>query len=579
MDPIKTIEVNGVLYEVCDEEARKGLKNIPCDIQITENGRIILIGKNGQTIGKGEELPASADGCKWYNGTDTSSVNANEGDYYLCTGKFDSYVLGDVLHYESEAWVRVANIQGPKGTPGAKGGKGDPGVYVGESEPTDDSTIWLNPAGDALPIKIGENNNWYIGDVDTGKPSRGEDGIISTTGVTSDNKFNNVFDTTGKIDLTTGEDSSATTLHRTSGYCKVWDGFDGTVYIGVPAKATDSEEKTTVLFYKEDKSYIGYVYCVATTAPQLLIATQAGTNLNLENITQAKYYRVYKTASWDVQIYISPIAPPSASEIDYTYTEGTIPLETTPKKLQGKVVVNFGDSIFGKRRPPEDISTKLADLTGATVYNCGFGGCHMSNHFQETYNAFSMCNLADALATGTWTAQENALTVTGATAVPNYFSEGLAILKSLDFNKVDIITIAYGTNDWNSGDALDNADSPKSKDTYAGALRYSIETLLDAYPNLKIFVCSQTYRFFLDTNGSFENDSDTKVNNKSVGLTDFVAKTEEVAKAYHLPYIDNYYALGLNKYNRGQYFGATDGTHPLALGCHLIAEHMANELF
>ena len=124
MDPIKTIEVNGVLYEACDEEARKGLKNIPCDIQITENGRIILINKNGQTIGEGEELPASADGCKWYNGTDTSSVNANKGDYYLCTGKFDSYVLGDVLHYESEAWVKVANIQGPKGNPGVNGTNG-----------------------------------------------------------------------------------------------------------------------------------------------------------------------------------------------------------------------------------------------------------------------------------------------------------------------------------------------------------------------------------------------------------------------------------------------------------------------
>jgi hypothetical protein len=50
------------------------------------------------------------------------------------------------------------------------------------------------------------------------------------------------------------------------------------------------------------------------------------------------------------------------------------------RPLAGKTIVNFGDSIFGKRRPPNDISTEIARLTGATVHNCGFGGCRMSAH-------------------------------------------------------------------------------------------------------------------------------------------------------------------------------------------------------
>lgn len=245
--------------------------------------------------------------------------------------------------------------------------------------------------------------------------------------------------------------------------------------------------------------------------------------------------------------------------------------------LHGKTIVNFGDSIFGKRRPPDDISTELAALTGATVHNCGFGGCHMSNHWTSTYSAFSMCNLADAIVSGDWTAQETAIADTSSSAVPSYFSEALGILKSLDFSNVDIITIAYGTNDFTRGDLLDDDDT-LSKDTFAGALRYSIEKLLTAYPNLKIFICSQTYRFWVDDSNAFTDDSDTHtVNDKK--LTDFVAKTKAVAEEYHLPYIDNYYGLGFNKFNRSQYFSETDGTHPLTTGCHVIAAHIARSLF
>lgn len=247
--------------------------------------------------------------------------------------------------------------------------------------------------------------------------------------------------------------------------------------------------------------------------------------------------------------------------------------------LKGKVIVNFGDSIFGKRRPPDDISTELARLTGATVYNCGFGGCRMSQHGMTNFDAFSMYRLADAIVSGDWSLQDAGITdTTHSENVPSYFSEALAILKGLDFNNVDIITIAYGTNDFTADVDMENADNAYYTATFAGALRYSVEALLNTYPHLKIFICSQTYRFWMDSNNVFIDDSDSHTNSDGVKLTDFVAKTEDVAKAYHLPYIDNY-DIGMNKYNRSQYFPSTDGTHPLTTGCHLIAAHMAKELF
>ena len=245
--------------------------------------------------------------------------------------------------------------------------------------------------------------------------------------------------------------------------------------------------------------------------------------------------------------------------------------------LYGKTIVNFGDSIFGNYRPPNDISTEIAKLTGATVHNCGFGGCRMAYHTTSQFDSFCMYRLADAIANNDWTLQDNAVNATG-WGMPAYYPNTLALLKSIDFSKVDIITIAYGTNDFMGGIGLDATENRKNTTCFGSALRYSLETLLNAYPHLKIFVCTQTYRFWMDDNGEFLEDSDTKTNSGGVKLTDFVAKTKEVADEYHIPYIDNY-NIGMNKYNRGIYFSATDGTHPQLAGRHLIASHIANELF
>ena len=417
------------------------------------------------------------------------------------------------------------------------------------------------------------------GGIDNVAPGNGSGGEVEyIEKVTSDNKFDNVFDEQGKIDGTTGENLNASTIHRTADFRE----FDETIPAGtriciVLQNISDNAGNVTICFYDENKEYVSYEYFSGISLRRV----------NRSYDKDIRYFRVAKPIAWAGQIYVSPIDCPLAEidNCDYTYTKELVPVgggggivADVNKKLTGKVVVNFGDSIFGKRRPPDDISTELADITGATVYNCGFGGCHMSNHWTTTYNAFSMCNLADAIVSSDWTTQDAAIAETETHVVPTYFAEALEILKGLDFDTVDIITIAYGTNDWNSGDAVDNVENPRDKESFASALRYSVETLLTAFPHLKIFVCSQTYRFFLDDANAFTEDSDTKPNVNGVKLTDFVAKTKEVAEQYHLPYIDNY-NIGINKFNRGYYFPATDGTHPLTVGCHLIAENMANEMY
>ena len=67
---------------------------------------------------------------------------------------------------------------GPKGDTGATGPQGISGVYVGSGDMPDGYNVQIDPDGTPSEIipYIGANGNWYLGDTDTGKPSRGEMG-------------------------------------------------------------------------------------------------------------------------------------------------------------------------------------------------------------------------------------------------------------------------------------------------------------------------------------------------------------------------------------------------------------------
>lgn len=245
----------------------------------------------------------------------------------------------------------------------------------------------------------------------------------------------------------------------------------------------------------------------------------------------------------------------------------------------GKKIVNFGDSIFDNGQATgEDISTYLAQETGATVLNCAFGGCRMGAHTASQFDAFSMYKLADAVATGVWTEQEEALS---GQDIPGNFATTLARLEAIDFSEVDIITISYGTNDFAGGLGL-GGDSKYFTDW---ALDYSIKTILSEYPNVRIFVCLPIYRVWLTEQYAFDEDSNTKEVTTWTGgdvkhkLTDFVEAERTVCKANQIPVIDNYFDLGMNKWNWGIYFPATDGTHPNVTGRKLIAEHIASAIW
>ena len=204
--------------------------------------------------------------------------------------------------------------------------------------------------------------------------------------------------------------------------------------------------------------------------------------------------------------------------------------------LSGKKIVNFGDSIFGNFRESYgdnmSISAMIAERTGATVYNAGFGGCRMEKSDDHgVWKWFSMEALADAIATGSWTAQDEAL-VEGAGTLLSYFGDTITMLKGITWSEIDVITIGYGTNDFTGNVTEQN---------FKTALDNSIETILTAYPNIKIYVISPMFRWWAADDGS-----DTHENTSHNTLVDFVGWCKTESDKYHVGYIDTYTNLGIN---------------------------------
>lgn len=259
--------------------------------------------------------------------------------------------------------------------------------------------------------------------------------------------------------------------------------------------------------------------------------------------------------------------------------------------LTGKTVVCFGDSITGNYPFPNDYPAMLAELTGATVYNVGFGGCCMAdNHLVDTSQTrylFTMCRLADSIVAGDFSAQRNSgvsITYKQGNATINYVPERIATLESIDWTKVDYITIAYGTNDWNSNYPLDNENNPLDTTTYIGAFRYSVEKLLTAYPNLKILPITPLWRFWDSDTGMPSGqtgdylDANTYAKGTGYYLWNYGDALIEASKEYHIPVLDMYHNCMMNKFNRHQYFNITDGTHPKYEGRKLFAEILSGAL-
>lgn len=236
-------------------------------------------------------------------------------------------------------------------------------------------------------------------------------------------------------------------------------------------------------------------------------------------------------------------------------------------------IVFLGDSIFGKERGDTSIPALAGNYTGSTIYNCALGGTEGNSHNDNVWKYFDFTELSQAIANNDYTNQQAHVSDPG---IPTYFSEVIDELSNIDFSKINIICLTYGGNDF--------GNSHSDIETFVTAMCNNINRLLMVYPNLRFLIMTPPYKRFLDsTTHEFIDDSDTHENAFNQTLKEYAASYVNISRTLHVPYIDAYNELGINRYNATQWFITNDGSHPSETGrketAKLIAEYLKRMLY
>ena len=249
-------------------------------------------------------------------------------------------------------------------------------------------------------------------------------------------------------------------------------------------------------------------------------------------------------------------------EIETNYLVEKLRKKTIYQPLQGIKGAMIGDSVveFG------NIPKLIAENTGAVVHKIGFGGCHLAERSDSAdYNALGMVKISEAIKNDDFTAMGTSVTNLANLPTPDDNSVAYNLLASLDFTKLDFLSIAFCTNDFTGNKVIGSTGSINTFEI-KGAINKIVENILSVYPHLRIVFFTPTHRFH-NTN----DDSDTVPNGIGNYLIEYCDAIVDEAELNHLPTFNRYRSGGLNKYNHFLYFD-TDNVHPNDFGDKFIAE-------
>lgn len=242
--------------------------------------------------------------------------------------------------------------------------------------------------------------------------------------------------------------------------------------------------------------------------------------------------------------------------------------------LAGKTIVCFGDSITegnGAFRWPSRLAARL----GATVINGGFGGTRMGAHLTSwngLYDPMSMYRVSERIKNGDW-----AILTAAAQALFEAENDDnrphAAALAAVDWAQVDIIVIAYGTNDF-TGDRAIGTDADSTGDTFKGAINMTVANILETYPHIQILFVTPMWRARVPPANT---DSNVTPNGINLFLRDYAQAIRERAAALQIPVADLFSESGINIHNWPTYI--PDGLHPTSdRGVQRITGYVAGQL-
>lgn len=254
-----------------------------------------------------------------------------------------------------------------------------------------------------------------------------------------------------------------------------------------------------------------------------------------------------------------------------THTDAVIGIENiaTPKKLEGKNIVMFGDSITDLGNYPESVR----EHTGGNIIKAGFSGCRMSEHTGNSLlNNMSMQKLSEFIKANDFSQL--------IAAAQQYYENGgrdhrgtAEKLSNTNWNNVDIITILFGTNDFTNQASLGN-NSDMTGTTFKGAINKTIKNINEALPHVRIIFITP---IFMSRMYSTEGEnSDDYPNKDGIYFKEFVNAIKDLSEKNHVPSINLNALSGINKYNSGAFL--SDGKHLNSEGSSRLARVIGSQV-
>lgn len=219
----------------------------------------------------------------------------------------------------------------------------------------------------------------------------------------------------------------------------------------------------------------------------------------------------------------------------------------------GYDIVFFGDSIIANYTDSLSVPQVVKALTGAKVYNCGYGGRSAALGDE---NEYPVSMLVEALITE------------DVSALPRDEQVYAGITEFINRENKEnclMFVINYGLNDYFKGYPVETEDDYDIT-SYSGALRSAVKSLKEAYPEALILLNTPNYTVYFEYGEGIQSDWGGT-------LVDYAAAVLAVAEEMDVLVLDNFGELPINEENWQEYL--SDGCHLNEYGRFILGSRIA----
>jgi lysophospholipase L1-like esterase len=230
------------------------------------------------------------------------------------------------------------------------------------------------------------------------------------------------------------------------------------------------------------------------------------------------------------------------------------------KAPRGGSYLQMGTSVTSGVVPKASTTPAIVgDRLGMLGINAALPGACAGQNLYPHMEFRSLYCLVDAITSRDWTLQD-------AETEPN--KAQVARLKTTDFTTVTYLDLEYGINDFRYARPI-GSSGDSTRETFKGALNYSLHRLALAFPQLRLFLITPSWCTNFE-----DKDSDQYPNEIGAFLREYVDAMREIGAIHHVPCLDLWRTLGVNADN---YKALTfDGVHPTPEGARRRGEVIAS---